>query len=280
MTNSNPFGKITLGSDPEIFVTKDGMPWGAIHSGIKGTKENPLAVEKGAIQVDGMALEFNIEPAATVEEWVHNHEVVMQQITTIAGDKGLVYNTASMLDFTNYIDTQNPTEEETIFGCDPDYCADTMQENKMPENTDEIKFRTTGGHVHIGMEGWEHLHGGDNKIKHLMAQRIVYVCDLVLGLWSVLEDDGIERKKLYGKAGAYRIKPYGVEYRTLSNFWIFDKEKMEFVFNTLTAILSDLELFTEAYTFANDNRKSIVYAINTNDKKLAKTIIEDAQNKL
>ncbi len=33
-------------------------------------KEKPFPVTNGAVQVDGMALEYNIDPASTVEEFV------------------------------------------------------------------------------------------------------------------------------------------------------------------------------------------------------------------
>jgi hypothetical protein len=35
-----------------------------------------------------------------------------------------------------------------------------------------------------------------------------------------MDKKGAKRRGLYGKRGAYRPKSYGVEYRTLSNFWV------------------------------------------------------------
>jgi len=54
--------KILVGCDPELFVKKDGVLVSA-HGLVQGSKEHPFRVSKGAVQVDGMALEFNIDPA-------------------------------------------------------------------------------------------------------------------------------------------------------------------------------------------------------------------------
>ncbi len=267
----NVLGKITLGSDPEIFITKDdGTPWGALKTGCQGTKENPEPTTYGAIQVDGLALEFNTNPSEDVESWVKTHEEALEHVSDIAHNGGgFILNNESRLDFTTYIDTAGATEDELLFGCDPDFNADTMEENTMPDNDGSIKFRTTGGHVHIGMGNWGELHGGDDTIKHMLASKIIFVCDAILGLRSVLTDDGVSRKELYGKAGAYRVKPYGVEYRTLSNYWLFDEAEMRFIFDALSNILSDDREFERVSEFATLNRAEIVQAINNNDKELA-----------
>ncbi len=39
-------------------------------------------------------------------------------------------------------------------------------------------------------------------------------------------DKDTERRGMYGKAGAFRPKPYGVEYRTLSNAWLSNDERI------------------------------------------------------
>jgi hypothetical protein len=45
------------------------------------------------------------------------------------------------------------------------------------------------------------------------------------------------RRQLYGKAGAYRPKPYGMEYRVLSNVWLKNKSLQRWVYrNTMRAI--------------------------------------------
>ena len=51
---------ILIGADPELFVKKDGVVVSG-HDLIQGTKADPFPVQDGAVQVDGMALEFNIE---------------------------------------------------------------------------------------------------------------------------------------------------------------------------------------------------------------------------
>lgn len=270
----NVLGKITLGSDPEIFVTKkDGTPWGASTTGCKGTKKNPDKTPYGAIQVDGLALEFNTNPCDTVQDWIDVHYTALEHVSEVAAQNDLILNNESRLDFTDYIESVGATEEELLFGCDPDFNADTMAENTMPDNDGSIKFRTTGGHVHIGMGNWGELCGGDDKIAHMMASKIVFICDAILGLRSVLMDSGEARKELYGKAGAYRIKPYGVEYRTLSNYWIFDEAEMTFIYDALMGILSDDGEFEKISEFATHNRADIVKAINENDKQLAAKLI-------
>jgi hypothetical protein len=39
------------------------------------------------------------------------------------------------------------------------------------------------------------------------------------------------RRELYGKAGAFRPKPYGVEYRVLSNRWLNSEALIRWVYN-------------------------------------------------
>jgi len=74
-----------FGADPELFVFQHGK----VQSGyglIEGDKENPFKVENGAVQVDGMALEFNIDPAMDEEGFVFNLESVMRQLQKMVPD--------------------------------------------------------------------------------------------------------------------------------------------------------------------------------------------------
>ena len=65
--------QILVGADPELFVKNPNSgEFISAHGMVPGTKYDPYKVDKGAIQVDGMALEFNIDPARTVDEFVRN----------------------------------------------------------------------------------------------------------------------------------------------------------------------------------------------------------------
>jgi hypothetical protein len=65
--------------------------------------------------------------------------------------------------------------------------------------------------------------------------------DWFLGAWSVKHDSDVTRRKLYGKAGAFRPKPYGVEYRPLSNFWIVSKDLRKQVWNRMQTAIRAME---------------------------------------
>ena len=47
--------------------------------------------------------------------------------------------------------------------------------------------------------------------------------DAIHGVISTILDnskEAVDRRQLYGSPGAHRPKPYGVEYRVLSNYWL------------------------------------------------------------
>ena len=45
---------------------------------------------------------------------------------------------------------------------------------------------------------------------------------------------------MYGAAGAFRPKPYGVEYRVLSNAWLLTEDRMRFVYKQTVKAVKDL----------------------------------------
>lgn len=94
--------------------------------------------------------------------------------------------------------------------------------------------------------------------------------DLYLGVPSILMDGDTDRRRLYGKAGAYRSKPYGVEYRTLSSFWVADPKLIGWAFEqTMRAVeaVKNLEVIDKSLGTA------IQSAINFQDKDICESLI-------
>lgn len=224
---------ILMGCDPELFVTVDGKPRSA-HGLVPGTKESPYKVEKGAIQVDGMALEFNIDPAKDEEEWVDNISTVLRHLREFTPEKFKFLIEPSVRFNGNHLKVQ-PKEAKEL-GCMPDFNAYTMRENPRPNANTTL--RTASGHVHIGftedadVKDEEHIIRCCTLAKHL---------DLFLGLRSLEWDHDRTRRELYGDPGAIRIKPYGLEYRVLSNKWLDREELVRFVYKQTLACIDDLK---------------------------------------
>lgn len=223
--------KITIGCDPELFVTKDGKARSA-YGLIPGTKENPFPVKDGAVQVDGMALEYNTNPTDNVDEFIRMNKSVMAQMKEmVPGYEFLIVPSVRF----NGNHFRNQPEEAKELGCTPDFNAYTMNENPRPDNT--TTMRTASGHIHIGFcetddpLGIEHMTRCATLVKQL---------DCYLGLPSLLFDDDTSRRVMYGAAGAFRPKPYGVEYRVLSNAWLLSEGRMRFVFEQTVQAVNDL----------------------------------------
>ena len=251
--------QILVGSDPEIFVKQDGQ-FICAHNLIPGTKENPHKVDKGAVQVDGFALEFNIDPAANVQEFLLNHNTVMATLARMV--PGYELAPVPVADFTKEYIAAQP-EEARILGCDPDYDAYTGLANIKPQA--DMPMRTASGHVHIG---W----GKDMEDHNDQARAAAVQMDFFLGLPSLFYDDDQRRRSMYGKAGCYRLKPYGVEYRTLSNAWLLSQKRMAWVFNQVQEGMKQLMSGNALF----DKYGNISEIINTSNKKEAKRIISDA----
>lgn len=224
--------KITIGADPEIFVKKDGQfrsAWGLI----PGTKESPHRVENGAVQVDGCALEFNIDPVDNADDFVKNNLSVMAQMKDMVPDYEFAIVPSCRFNGNHFRALPDEAKE---LGCTPDYNAYTMKENLKPDN--KSTMRTAAGHVHIGFI--------DNVADPLSDEHMTRCATLVkqldcyLGLPSLIFDKDVSRRKMYGAAGAFRPKPYGVEYRVLSNAWLLSPERMRFVFNQTIKAINDL----------------------------------------
>lgn len=218
-----------IGADPEFFVKQAGRLVSA-YGLVPGTKEAPFKVPRGAVQVDGMALEFNIDPASTYTQFETNMSSVLESIVGMVPGYEIFVEPVAQFGL-EYIEAQ-PREAKEL-GCSPDYNAYTKKANPRPNG--KTPFRTASGHVHIG---WASEPVDINDEGHLEACRaLTKSLDVHLGITSLLWDQDDLRRTLYGAAGAFRPKPYGMEYRVLSNKWINNPLFRKTVFyNTIRAI--------------------------------------------
>lgn len=256
-----------VGADPEVFVSSNNN----LVSGyglIPGTKKDPFKVKNGAVQVDGMALEFNIDPATSFKMFNDNINSVMGQLKSMVPNHNLEIRPVAEFG-EEYI--KNQPYDARVLGCDPDYNAYTGLPNPTP-NVD-APFRTASGHIHIG---WGENMDDDQSLDDA-CRRLTRELDKTLGIISLLWDKDHKRRELYGKAGSYRRKPYGVEYRTLSNMWLSDKELIRVVFNGVERAIKNsfkLEHPIEHYEIVRkaidtgDYSKSLNYIIDDHSWKL------------
>ena len=252
---------ILVGCDPEVFVKQGGVfrsAWGLI----KGDKKHPQKVERGAVQVDGMALEFNIDPASTEEEFSLNVQSVFDQLKAMVPDYEVVATPVAHFDQA-YMKLQ-PAEALEL-GCDPDYNAWTGLANKKPNGNRPM--RTASGHVHIGWTNGENIRDASHQEMGKSAGKQM---DFFLGLPSLFYDADIERREMYGKGGCIRFKPYGVEYRTLSNAWLKNEKLMKWVFRNTQAGMQQLIRGNALFNKYGD----IQEIINTSDLREAKKIVQ------
>lgn len=219
-------GKILLGADPELFMRNPNS--GEFHSAhglVPGTKNKPHKVPYGAVQIDGTALEFNIDPAATCDEFVRNLTEVRKTISAYVPGYNVVAEPTAIYD-QDYFDWEVPGSAKEL-GCDPDYNGWTQDINPRPDPGNK-PLRTAAGHIHIG---WTEGKDVFEQNHFLQCAAVARQMDYYLGIHSLLWDADGTRRTLYGKAGAFRPKPYGMEYRVLSNRWLSSEPLMRWVYN-------------------------------------------------
>jgi hypothetical protein len=226
-----------FGCDPEGFIFKGDTAVSA-EGLIPGTKEEPYPLEiKGEVigysQVDGMAAEFNIPPVTSFKDFNRCIDLTIKEIEKML-PQGHELRFIPSVNFDKEVFDAAPECAKEL-GCQPDYNAWKGTVNPPPKNPDNPFLRTASGHLHIG---W--TEGADlSDVQHIMNCRdLVKQLDWYLGGWSVKIDSDPTRRQLYGRAGACRLKDYGVEYRVLSNFWVTSRDRRLAVWNRLQQAIS------------------------------------------
>lgn len=257
-----------IGADPELFlVDKDGQ-YRSAHNVIPGSKEHPCEVLSGAIQVDGVAAEFNINPAETAKEFVDNIRDVLTELAARIETKNpelqLIVNPTATFD-KHYF--RKLPQRVKMLGCTPDYNVYTGHANPPPATKEPM--RTGGGHIHIGWSRGESVTDGAHLFDCAQA---VKQLDSVLYPMSLLWDNDDKRRSLYGTIGTYRPKHYGVEYRPLSNAWVADPDLQLWIFNTTKYVMECLD--SEMAMFHDYFQQTVIGAIKNNGKPGRSTLLE------
>jgi hypothetical protein len=265
---------LTIGTDSELFLRNKST--GEIISAegyIKGSKECPFKYDSVnewyTTQLDNVLAEFTIPPAKDVKAFLTGVAKSISYIrSSLPEDIEPIIQASAKLD-EKYLQT----EQAMKFGCEPDFNAYTKYINEKPF-AEDYTLRSCGGHIHAGYDGIEVGFDGDIFGYEVDEQRasIVQVLDLFLSVPLVKMEPDSERKLLYGKAGAFRPKPYGVEYRTPSNWYLSDKKLIRWAFKSTK---DAFKFFAKEGPLAQGLAEHVREVIDTNNKSAAGDLIND-----
>jgi hypothetical protein len=273
---------VAFGADPEFFFQDK--------TGIIGAekvipKEGLIKPDRGKIIIDGVQAELN--PLAST-----CREVLRTNISHCFSTLNLELSKKKDVNI-NFSRTVEIPEDNLMqldassrkFGCAPSINAHGNKNTLKMDTIDPIKYRirAAGGHIHLG-------HANNSHYKNAFKTRpevFAMFLDLVVSIPSVLMDrdpSNIERRKLYGRAGEYRLPAHGFEYRTPSNFWLTSYPLMSLVFGLARMAVQmagspHYQLYLREF-FSEYSSKEVEHAINSNDFNLAYKIYNSIEKKL
>jgi hypothetical protein len=255
----------TYGSDPEMFLTRNGQVIGSE----RVIPEVGIGLGGGKIIRDGIQIELNPYGGDSLRHRGYLRNLLVSVKQHVPADVSV--------SFEQVVDV--PQEEfaalspqSGVLGCMPSLNAYGIPPLRVDENGPQPP-RSAGGHIHVGFTGAPTIMDYRRDLIPLM--------DIIVGNQAVLldrEPRAAERRKLYGRAGEYRIPRYGIEYRTQSNWWLHSPGTCELVFGlTKTAVDILFVSVNKAYEgVAPDDMLAnmidinlVIKAIMNNDKDLA-----------
>jgi hypothetical protein len=266
-----------IGADVELFVqnrkTKEIISAEGL---VQGTKDNPFVFDAEnphfATSLDNVLAEFGIPPATNKVEF---YNYLRKSRTFI--EKSLPMDLCTAVLPAAELDPQwLTTRQAKRFGCEPDYNAYTMKHNFAPK-ANNPNLRSAGGHIHIGYAEAEPFSKGAWYEPDVERALLVRALDLHIGIPSVIMEPDNKRKELYGKAGAFRPKEYGVEYRTLSNYYMQSKKLTYWVYQQVIEAINWLNSGGVIEDFLGSHIEAV---INNNNKAEAESLISNFNLKL
>ncbi len=259
-------GRAHIGSDPEFFFMKGGK---VLSSELVLPKDGMVSIG-GNITIDGVQAEIN--PITETCRELHANQIAR----CLAKVKSTLPKGVSV-SFDPLVPIELPvlaklSEKAQHFGCTTSYNV-YDNDNKMSiADSSKYPFRPAGGHIHLGGNQY-----ADYKKLYTNLKTLIPMLDILVGNTCVLIDrheGNKERRKCYGRAGEFRTPSHGVEYRTLSNFWLKSYPLMSFVFALARMAMDTIHFSTKKDNFAKEimdavDIKDIRKAINNNDFDLA-----------
>ena len=204
---------IVVGADPEIFVErKDTSLFNAFE--FLPNKHEPLKTEAGQnVYWDGFQAEFTVAPSNNVNDVVESVRLGLKAAIKAARKKerGVRLSAQTVVDV-SLEEIAGLSEEYVMFGCMPSFNAYDI--TGLGLDGSKVNVRFAGGHIHFGT-GPQTDEWTLNTVKTL---------DAILGVAcvSLFENfDNPVRRQYYGLCGEYRLPPHGLEYRALSDAWVF-----------------------------------------------------------
>lgn len=209
---------IKLGCDPEFFIeNNDGQIVASEEcipeNGVKGSREGFT----GKVIRDGVQVEINPSAQSCRQQLGYCIAASLKALENSLKDGMSVSKKAVIAVPKNYLDSLSPAAR--ALGCAPS--QNTHNSIAITETQKSTNTRSAGGHIHLGIQ-----------LKSFDPVELVTMLDQFVGNTSVLLDRDPEqktRRKLYGRAGEYRLPPHGLEYRTPSNYWMISFPMASFI---------------------------------------------------
>ncbi len=255
---------VTIGCDPEFFFTKNGVVIGSEKVLPKGGLISPYG--DGKIIVDGVQAELNPKSDTCRERLGRSLSLLFSDLMELTKkDKDLCVDLSQTVtvdadEFDSLCDSSKK------LGCSASQNIYSGSVSEISEEAKKSLKRSAGGHIHLGSSGFvlrDILHNPD---------RLVPILDIILGNTAVLIDraeSNKERRKVYGRAGEYRLPKHGLEYRTLSNFWLRSFQLFSLVHGLARQAVYICNSGLDKELLSLVNLKDVERAINENDFELA-----------
>lgn len=260
--NKIDLSTVRMGSDAEVFCVDATGRFFPVCGLIKGTKDNPrkLTDDGIAVQEDNVMLEFNTAVSSNRKEWVEN---IRKAYRLAAAELPPGFTTAAVPS-AHFETAFLQTPQAQMFGCEPDYNAWTMERNRRPQS-ENPNLRTAAAHVHISWANPENME---------QRQRVIQMADIFVVLPSIRTQskEAKARREMYGKAGAFRPKEYGVEHRVLDNSWIADGVWIDAVWRRYTEAI--MAANTD-FVIPDDLASEVQRCINEGDGKASHKLYHD-----
>lgn len=259
---------VTFGTDPEFFFTQGGKIIGA---------ERVLTPDfyrqsglQDIIVLDGVQAELHVSPASHTLPLFTQIAWALKKAEA-ALPPGIAISLAESVE----------VDADELSGLSPAArelgCAPSLNIYDGPSVIDVpawFRTRSAGGHLHLGLAFpfWDPDSFLDDR------RNLIPMLDLVVGNTCVLLNRGPAqaiRRRTYGKAGEYRLPSHGVEYRTLSNFWLRSPILLDLVVGLARFVLDVVYTAGEEENGLDDRLMAsfdyikVRQAIDTNDPGLA-----------